>query len=133
MDWETKRQLLTSTREQHIKERLDAEKHVAELEAFIVPMYARCIVNLPFSTAKKTTPDKQPIRQQLDKFFSLPANKKSVTIYDLRRRFIHVRNIPEFIRRIERYATFTHPPAMGCMHEREAVYISQSGSTPSQD
>jgi hypothetical protein len=95
------------------------------LDNFVISIFARYIIHAQHSDNKDQNPqDWQPTPTEVDEYFSRPENQKGVILADLHRHFIDVKNIPELLRRVSRFATFeNHTQAPGQELPDESTYI----------
>lgn len=118
IDWDTKWKFLTTTYKEVEKE--ESLKHKTYNE-YVIQYFIRYLVQREYAMIKKTSPDQQPTPADLDAFFSREDNENGKFLADIHRQFPGVKNVPELMRRIERFATFR--PASIFADCQEPVYV----------
>ena len=135
LDEEEKINLLLRT---HPEQQKDYERSFSDVNIynkFLVGIFMKYIAHVEQDAIiRESQIDVQPTDAALDAFFAAPENADGVTLYDLHRTFFRVKDIKEFVKRVEVFAKYVpHPPRVPGLDEvPEGVYIRKNIPSISQ-
>ncbi|OAG12315.1 uncharacterized protein CC84DRAFT_112000 [Paraphaeosphaeria sporulosa] len=127
-----KRMLRTRTEAEQQKRYAASFSDVVDYNEFLVDMFMTYLAHLEGDLANCI--DEQPSNAEFDALFNKRVNKNSITLYDLHRTFPDVRDIQDFLRRVEYFAVFDPSPqaSFGSSVVPEGAYFRKPIPSTSQ-